>query len=99
HLVQGVHAVHAIGRRRRRAEQRNRDRRGVRRQDHVGLRDRVEAGEQRALRLHLLDDGFHDIVGLGQQVDGGGSREAPARRVAIGGGQLPLFDELREAFL
>ena len=65
----------------------------------VGPRDRVEAREERALGVGVLDDRFDDVVGVGERVERRRGRQPAERRVAIGGGQLALLDELREALL
>ena len=74
HRVHEVHAEHLVGPPGRRAEQRDRDRRGVRREDHLGPGDRVEAREQRALGLGVLDDRLDDVVGVGELIDRGRGR-------------------------
>ena len=58
---------------------------------------RVEAREERALRVLVLDDGLDDVVGVGERVDAGGGREPAERRVALVPCQLALLDELVEA--
>ena len=55
--------------------------------------------EQRALGVDVLDDRFDDVVGVGQRVERRRRRQPAERGVAIGGGQLALLDELREALL
>ena len=79
----------------------DRDRRRVRREDHVGLRDRVERAEQRrVLASSILDDGLDDVVGVGQRVEVVPvveTRRAPRRdRAAV---SLPFSTNFAEALL
>ena len=99
HGVHEVHAEHLVGALRGGAEQGDRDRRGVRREDHFGARERIEACEQVALGLGVLDDGLDDVVGIGQGVDGREGAEPGKGGVTVGRHQLALLDELREALV
>ena len=92
-----MHPQHAVGPARRRAEGGDRDRRRVRRQDDLGLRDGVERAEQGALGLEVLDDGLDDEVGAGEGADDAAEAEPAERRVTVGGVHLALLDELAEA--
>ena len=59
----------------------------------------VEPREQRSLGVDVLDDRFDDVVGVGEVVERRRDGKPAERGVAIGGGQLALLDELREALL
>ena len=74
-----------------------RDRRRVGREDRVGLRALLDRGEQRPLRLDVLEDRLDDDVGLRDAV-AGDVRYQPVGRVAGATRILePLAEELRGA--
>src|SRR5207237_5742628 len=50
-------------------------------------------------RLRLLDDGFDDVVHVGERVEIGAGADAPERQVAVRPRQPSLLDELAEALL
>ena len=79
------------------AERGDRNRRRVRGEDDFGFGDRVEAGEQRALGVDVLDDRLDDVVGLDQPIERGVGGQARQRRVAIVGGQLAFLTKRIEA--
>ncbi len=99
HRVHEVHAQDAVGTVGSRAERRDRDRRRVRGQDHVGPRQLIEPREERLLRLAILEDGLDDVVAVGESVGVGCRREPGERCVTLGRREAALLDELSKAFL
>ena len=67
--VEEVHADDALRAGRRGRDLGHRERRGVRREDRVGSADPVELGEERALRLELLDDRLDHEVAVGERLE------------------------------
>ncbi len=57
----------------------------------------VEALEQIAFRVRILDDRFDDVVGIDEILERRGHAQAAERAVAIGHGEFSLVHELREA--
>src|SRR5262249_10406488 len=81
------------------AEQRDRDRRGVRGEDDLGLDDDVDAAEDRALGVGVLDDRLDDVVGADEIVDRGRGGESAEHTVPVGRGELAFLDELAKALV
>jgi len=74
-----VHEVHAddlTRTLRRGADHGDRDGRRIRRQNGLGLADRIEPAEELGLDGGVLDDCLDDEVAIGQRIDVGGSRDA-----------------------
>ena len=79
-----------------RGDGRHRQGAGVGGEDGLGPADAVQLGEQRLLRLQLLDDRLDHDAGAGQRGQVGGRGQAAARRLGVGGRHQPLLDPLRE---
>jgi hypothetical protein len=71
---------------------RDRERRGVRREDGVRAHEPIEIREERALDVELLNNGFDDEVAVGKIFDPGGRREALECRRPLVLREPPLFD-------
>ena len=77
----------------------DRKRGGVAGEDGVFRADCVESGPEIFFRGKLLDDGFDDEVGVFQILEIGGSFQAAAGLVAIGGSESALIDEALKIFV
>ena len=57
----------------------------------------VEAGEQFTFCGGILEDRLDDVVGVRQRIECDARRQTSEGGVAVGGGELVLLDEFREA--
>jgi hypothetical protein len=94
-----VHPEHLVGTLRRGAEDRDRDRRRVRREHALGSGEAVERVEQRLLGVDVFADGFDDVVGLAEDIERGTGMEPAQDGITIGGCQFAFLHEPGEAGL
>ena len=68
-------------------------------EDYVWFRDGVELLQQLAFVLQAFDNGLDDEIDAAEIIDGRRGVQPAGRGVLVGGGELALFDELREALV
>jgi hypothetical protein len=78
---------------------RDRERRGVRGEDRLGLAQLVEPLVGLALEVEVLDDGLDDEVAVGEVFEFGRAAHAAANLPLLLGGDGPLLGELRQRLL